>query len=48
MAGAPASAAATIPPWTYGGLGSCEHVVEAHTTYGADVADLVPAAYRGS
>lgn len=47
MAGAPV-AAATVPPWTYGGLGSCEHVVEAHTTYGVEVAEKVPAQFRST
>ena len=48
MASAPIAAAAIIPPWSYAGVGSCEHVVEKHTTYGAEIAELVPAQFRDS
>jgi hypothetical protein len=41
-------AAATTPPWAYAGMGSCEHVVEAKSTYGAEIAGKVPAAYRST
>jgi hypothetical protein len=35
-------------PWACVALGSCEHAVEAGITYGAEVADKVPEAYRAS
>ena len=35
-----------MPPWQYVAMGSCEHVVEAGTTYGPEIADKVPEAYR--
>ena len=44
----PMPAGATVPPWQYVAMGSCEHVVEAGTTYGPEIADKVPEAYRAT
>ena len=48
MANTPAAVAAVVPPWAYAGLGSCEHVVEKRTTYGAEIAEMVPPQFRST